>query len=449
MGFHRFPEHFLWGAATSAYQIEGAWDADGKGENIWDRFVHQPYRVENGEHGDVACDHYHRWAEDVALMRALGLRTYRFSIAWSRILPDGHGTINSRGLDFYERLVDALLEAGIQPNATLNHWDLPQPIQAVGGWVNRATTDWFAEYADCMFRRLGDRVSCWSTHNEPWVIAFKGYAKGVHAPGLNNLSDAYQAAHHLLLSHGLAMQSYRAGGYPGRIGIALSLNHYIPASPSEADRAACRRAYAEASELFAAPVLLGRYPQDLFDWIGPHQPHIQPGDLVTISEPIDFLGVNYYMTFAAAFSASDGYLKTTISQRSGAGWGHTEMGWGVNPPGLTAVLLDFHQNYGAPEMLVTENGAAFPDQPDENGFVADIARIRYIREHLLAVHAAIQAGARVGGYYAWSLMDNFEWARGFTPRFGLVRVDFDSLRRTPKQSAGWYRDVIAANGLLE
>lgn len=447
MTFRQFPEGFLWGASTSAYQVEGAWNEDGKGESIWDSFTHQPYRIHNGDTGDTACDHYHRWREDVAVMRTLGLKSYRFSIAWPRILAQGRGEVNRRGLDFYDRLVDELLSAGIQPNATLYHWDLPQALQDQGGWTNRESINWFAEYAEIVFDRLGDRVGYWTTHNEPWVIAFMGYGQGIHAPGLANISDAYQAGHHLLLAHGKAVQVFRSGGYPGKIGIVLNLNHYTPASSSEADQAACRRAYAEVSALFSEPVLLGRYPQDLLEWIGPQQPRIEADDLASIAQPIDFLGVNYYMTFAVAFDPAGGYLKLSATHLSAPGWEHTEMGWGVNPPGLAAVLLDLHENYGAPRMLVTENGTAMPERPDEEGFVADDERIRFIREHLLAIHAARQAGARVEGYYVWSLLDNFEWAMGYRPRFGLIRVDYDTLERTPKQSAGWYRDVIAQNGL--
>jgi beta-glucosidase len=449
MAFLQFPQGFLWGASTAAYQIEGAWDEDGKGESIWDRFTHRPFRIERGETGDVACDHYHRWREDVALMRTLGLKSYRFSIAWTRILPNGRGEADRRGLDFYDRLVDELLAAGIQPNATLYHWDLPQALQDEGGWTNRQTANWFVEYAGQLFRRLGDRVGYWATFNEPRVTAFEGYGVGVHPPGLANTSDAYQSTHHLLLAHGQAVQAYRAGGYPGKIGIVLDFGHYLPASPAEADQAACRRAYAEGTALLAGPVLLGQYPQDLFEFIGPHQPRTEAGDLAAIAQPIDFLGVNYYMTFTVGFDAAGGHLKRSAAQVSAPGWGRTEMGWGVNPPGLAAILLDLHQNYRAPAMLVTENGAALPDRPDEQGFVADPERIRYIRDHLLAVYQAIQAGARVEGYYVWSLMDNFEWAFGYRPRFGLVRVDFETLARTPKQSAAWYREVIARNGLEE
>ena len=449
MAFRRFPDQFLWGTATAAYQIEGGWDADGKGESIWDHFTHQPYRIADGATGDVACDHYHRWREDVALLRSLGVQSYRFSASWPRILPEGRGKINQPGLDFYCRLVDALLEAGIQPNLTLYHWDLPQALQEQGGWVNRDSVRWFADYAEILFRSLGDRVRLWSTHNEPYVATFLGHASGDFAPGLASVADAYQVAHHLLLSHGLAVQAFRAGGFPGKIGLVLSLSNFLPASPSEADAAACRRVYAEGSALFASPVFLGEYPADLMEWIGPQQPRIQPGDLEIISQPVDFLGVNYYTSNAVAFDPRGGHLKASVAQVSGPGWGRTAMGWGINPPGLKDVLMDMHRTYRAPQLLITENGTAMPDTPAPDGTVADNARIAYIREHLLAAWEAIQAGAPLMGYYYWSLMDNFEWADGYGPRFGLVRTDYPTLRRIPKQSAAWYRDAIARNGLEE
>ena len=444
-----FPHGFLWGAATSAYQIEGAWDADGKGESIWDRFSHTPYKVRNGDTGDVACDHYHRMPQDVALMKELGLQSYRFSISWPRVLPagSGQGPVNPKGLDFYDRLVDELLAAGILPHATLYHWDLPQALQDLGGWPNRDCVDWFVEYARIMFDRLGDRVAFWSTHNEPWVIAFLGYATGMLAPGICDYSQAYQAVHHLLLSHGKTVQLFRQGGYQGKIGIVLNLSQFVPASDTEADRAACQRAYEETVSLFLEPIFYGRYPTALFDWIGPHRPHVRAGDMATIRQPVDFVGVNYYMTHAVAHEVGGTLLKTTSKMVSAPGWGRTEMGWGVNPPGLTAVLLDIKEKYGNPPMLVTENGCALQDTPDENGFVNDRGRVNFVREHLLAVHQAIQAGADVRGYYVWSLMDNFEWAEGYRPRFGIVRVDYATGERTPKHSAHWYRQVIAANGV--
>lgn len=449
MAWRKFPEGFLWGAATAAYQIEGAWNEDGKGESIWDRFTHRKYTILNGDTGDVACNHYHKMPEDVALMKELGLQSYRFSIAWARIFPEGRGSINQKGLDFYQRLVDKLLAAGITPNVTLNHWDLPQALQDEGGWVNRDCTAWFVDYAQVIFERLGERVPLFTTHNEPWVIAFLGYALGFFAPGIADYSRAYQAAHHLLLSHGLAVQAFRAGGYQGKIGIVLSLSHYQPASETESARAACQRVYENNSALFLQPLFKGSYPEMLFDWIDSHAPKIEDGDLKVISEPIDFLGVNYYFTEAISFAQWGGFLKFSSTPVSAPGWGYTEMGWGINPPGFKSVLLDIKENYGNPKIYITENGCAFKDIPDDNGFVSDWQRVNFLRSHLLALHDALQAGVNLHGYYVWSLMDNFEWAHGFAPRFGLVRVDYQTQRRIPKQSALWYREVISRNGFEE
>ena len=447
MGLRQFPAGFLWGASTAAYQIEGAWNEDGKGESIWDRFSHSPYKIFNGDTGDVACNHYHRMPEDVALMKELGLQTYRFSISWPRVLPAGRGPVNQKGLDFYDRLVDQLLAVGIVPNATLNHWDFPQALQAQGGWPNRDSTDWFADYARLMFDRLGDRVPMWATHNEPWVVAFVGHAFGEFAPGLADYSQAFQTAHHLLLAHGKAVQVFRAGGYQGEIGIVLDLQHCQPASASQADQAACQRRHNMAHAFFLDPLFKARYPEMFFEWIGPHAPQIQAGDLALINQPIDFLGVNYYMTLAVRFSHRGGLLKLEADFVSAPNWGQTAMGWGINPAGLTATLLNLKENYGNPKIFITENGCALEDIPVENGFVADAGRINYLRAHLLAVHEAIQAGANVRGYYVWSLMDNFEWAHGFSKRFGIVRVEYDTGQRIPKQSAHWYGEVIAQNGV--
>jgi len=442
----KFPEGFLWGAATAAYQIEGAWNEDGKGESIWDRFTHRPYAILNGDSGDVACDHYHRMPEDVALMKELGLNTYRFSISWPRVLPEGHGQVNPKGLDFYDRLVDELLAAGIRPNATLNHWDLPQAIQDKGGWPNRDCTDWFAEYAQLVFERLGDRVALWATHNEPHVIAYVGYASGRFAPGIADHSQAYQTVHHLLLAHGKAVQAFRAGDYPGGIGIVIYFGNYVPVSECEADRAACQRAYENMSAIFGDPLFKGRYPENLLEWLGPHAPRIQEGDLAVISQPIDFLGVNHYFTLQVAYHHHGDLLKLSERQVTAPHWGYTSVGWGINPDGILAALLDLKARYDNPHIYITENGCAVEDVPDESGFVADWRRVDYLRAHIRAVHQAIQAGVDVRGYYVWSLLDNFEWASGYGPRFGLVRVDYDTLQRTPKQSARWYSDVIVHNG---
>jgi beta-glucosidase len=350
MSLRQFPPGFLWGAATAAYQIEGAWNEDGKGESIWDRFTHRPYRIFNGDTGDVACDHYHRMPEDVGLMKELGLKTYRFSISWPRVLPEGRGRVNQKGIDFYERLVDKLLAAGIVPNATLNHWDLPQVLQEQGGWPNRDSVEWFGDYARLMFERLGDRVALWATHNEPWVVAFIGYALGDFAPGIADYSQAFQAVHHLLLGHGKAVQVFREGGYKGEIGIVLDLHPSQPATTSEADQAACRRRYEMAHGIFLDPLFKGHYPEKLLEWIGPQAPRIQAGDMNLINQPIDFLGVNYYMTFAVYFSSRGGLFKLETNYISAPNWGHTSMGWGINPPGLMATLLNLKENYVNPKI---------------------------------------------------------------------------------------------------
>lgn len=442
-----FPEEFLWGVAASAYQIEGAYNEDGKGESIWDRFVRWPAHVLHGDTGDVACDHYHRMPQDVALVKGLGIPCYSFTISWTRILPQGRGAVNPKGLDFYDRLVDEMLAAAIQPKATLYHWDFPQSLQELGGWPNRDSTDWFADYARVIFDKLADRVNLWATHNEPWVAAFLGYATGLHAPGICNYLQAYQAAHHLLLAHGKAVQVFREGGYGGQIGLVLNLNGLTPASESDEDRAATRRVHDETHALFLDPVFNGTYPQALFDYIGPHQPKVRAGDAQIISQPIDFLGLNYYNTDHVAFDIFGGLNKARITPYSAPGWGRTEMNWGIHPDGLKREVLYIKEKYGNPKLYLTENGCAMPDVHDENGFVADWDRIDFLRAHLRALHEALEAGANVHGYFVWSVFDNFEWERGYGPRFGLVRVNYESLVRTPKQSAYWYRDVIASNAI--
>ena len=444
----QFPQNFLWGTAASAYQIEGAWNEAGKGESIWDRFVRQPDRVLNGDTGDVACDHYHRMTEDVALMKAVEIPCYSFTISWTRILPEGRGAVNLKGLDFYNRLVDTLLEAGIQPKATLYHWDFPQSLQEMGGWPNRDSADWFADYAHIVFKKLADRVHFWATHNEPWVAAFLGYGAGIHAPGICDATKAYQTAHHLLLAHAKAVQVYRQGGYSGKIGLILNLNHLIPASDSEADLAAAQRVYDETHSIFLDPIYKGSYPEAFFEWLGSHRPHVEPDDLELIRGSSDFLGLNHYNSDTVAYDLFGGWLKARLTPYSAPSWGYTEMGWGINPAGLKAEVINIKENYGNPELYLTENGCAMPDQPDQNGFVADHNRIRFIKAHLLALHEALQAGANVHGYFLWSFFDNFEWERGYSKRFGLVRVNYETLERTPKQSAYWYRDVIRNNAIF-
>lgn len=445
----KFPEGFLWGASTAAYQVEGAWNEDGKGESIWDRFCHMPGRIENDDTGDVACDHYHRMPEDVALMKALGLKGYRFSISWTRVLPDGIGRVNSKGLDFYDRLVDELGKAGIAANVTLHHWDFPQALQDRGGWPNRDSADWFAEYARVVFDRLGDRVALWATHNEPQVPAMAGYGYGIFAPGLADLSLAYQAVHHLNLAHGKAVQVFRQGGYRGKIGIVLDLHHHVPASEREEDQLACQRALGSAQGVFLEPIFLGRYPQYLMEWLGPTAPEIQQGDLELIHQPLDFLGMNYYFTLAVSHSARGGLLKVDTRMKTLPSLGYTEVGWGIVPSGMRSVLHRVRELTGNVPIYITENGCALPDEPDEAGYVEDRQRVHYLRLHLLELHKAIQDGVNVQGYFIWSLLDNFEWASGYRPRFGIVRVDYATQKRIPKLSARWYSEVIAENSVTE
>jgi beta-glucosidase len=470
---HVFPDSFLWGAATAAYQIEGAWNEDGKGESIWDRFAHTPGRVENGDTGDTACDHYHRMPADVGMIKELGLSAYRFSLAWSRVLPEGRGRVNARGLDFYDRLVDRLGEKGIAANVTLHHWDLPQALQDEGGWPRRECADWFADYAQVVFDRLGDRVALWATHNEPIVPSLLGYGAGFMAPGLRDDKLSYQAAHTLNLAHGKAVQVFRQGGHRGKIGIVLDLHGMVPASSEEKDVLACQRTKENAQGIFFEPIFRGRYPSYLMEWLGPlAAPEVAPGDLALINQPLDFLGLNYYFTQEVSEAVDGGLLKASRKKLSPDQWGNqdkspggllnsalkmlsvpgaeaTAVGWGVYPSGLSRVLKDVAAATGNLPVYITENGCATNDIPDADGFVEDHARIDYLRRHLLEVHGAIRDGVDVRGYFVWSLMDNFEWSLGYRPRFGMVRVDYETLRRTPKLSARWYRDVIARNGLEE
>lgn len=441
----RFPEGFLWGCATASYQIEGSPLADAAGVSIWHRFSHTPGNVERGETGDIACDHYRRWREDVALMRELGLKAYRFSVAWPRILPEGRGAVNAAGLAFYERLVDALLEAGIVPFVTLYHWDLPATLQDMGGWANRDVAGWFADYAAALFDRLGDRVRHWITLNEPWCVAHLGYIAGVHPPGMRDLWAGLRAAHHLLLAHGRAVQAFRARSVRGgQIGITVNLGPQHPASASQADRAAAERSHAYHNRLFLDPIFLGRYPELLTAWFGSAWPRVLDEDFREMATPIDFVGVNYYSRAVVAHEPGAGLLHTRTIPQPGL---HTAMGWEVYPEGLYETLTWIREAYGDPLLFVTENGAAFEDRPDETGQVADDERLDYLRRHFHQAHRAIQDGVRLGGYFVWSLLDNFEWALGYSKRFGIVRVDFETQKRTIKKSGRWYAQVIAQNGL--
>ncbi len=439
-----FPPGFVWGAATASYQIEGAWQADGKGESIWDRFSHTPGKIEHGHTGDAACDHYHRWREDIGLMQALGLNAYRFSIAWPRILPAGRGSVNTAGLDYYDQLVDGLLAAGIQPYATLYHWDLPQALQELGGWTNRDVAHWFADYADLVSRRLGDRVQHWITHNEPWVVAFMGEWLGVHAPGNRDLRRALAAGHHLLVSHGLALEPLRANAGPaGRLGITLNLTAAYPASDRSEDEAAAQRQDGFVNRWFLHPLYKGSYPEDMLEIFKGQMIEPQADDMALISRPFDFLGVNYY-TRTVCKAARDGLLQLDMVKQPGE---HTEMGWEVYPEGLYDTLMQVQRDYAPASVYITENGAAFVDKLDGQGQVKDTRREAYLREHFVQAQRAIAAGAPLHGYFVWSLMDNFEWSYGYSKRFGLIYVDYATQARTIKQSGRWYSQVTRRNSL--
>ncbi len=444
-----FPEGFLWGAATAAYQIEGAVSEDGRGESIWDRFTHTPGKIEGGATGDVATDHYHRWRDDLALMSDLGLHAYRFSIAWPRVVPTGSGAVNQRGLDFYSALVDGLLERGIEPVPTLYHWDLPQPLEDAGGWTNRDTAERFGEYASVVFASLGDRVKRWITLNEPFCSAFLGYQIGVHAPGKRSMAAGIAAAHHLLLGHANAVERFRSGAVAedGQIGITLDLQVSTPATDSEDDRRATDLAETMTGRWFLDPVMLGTYPQvavEQFARLGaPLDGVVREGDLRRISAPLDFLGLNYYFRRHVTLS-SEGLGWTALPPDRPQ---DHEMPWMTDATALEERLNGLRANYPPIPIYVTENGVAFNDAVSPDGGVHDPGRITYLNDHLAAVKRAIDEGTDVRGYFAWSLLDNFEWAYGYRPRFGIVHVDFDTQVRTPKDSAHWYADVIAQNGL--
>ncbi len=438
-----FPESFIFGTATSSYQIEGAWEKDGKGESIWDRFSHQEGNILNGDTGDKACDHYNRFKEDVALMKELNLDSYRFSISWPRVLPEGHGRINQAGLDFYKELVDELLKAGIEPTVTLYHWDLPQAIQDQGGWENRKTTDYFVEYAELLFEELGDKVKSWITHNEPWVAAFLGHYFGAHAPGKNDLSAAIKAAHNIMLSHGKTVKRFRELKLESEIGITLDLHAIDPLSHTEKDIKAAELEEAFSNGWFLDPVFRGEYPEILLKKFKREfsLPEIKSGDMELISHEIDFLGINYYTRHVVeATEQSDELFDYKHVKMIGNS--HTEMDWEVYPDGLYELLVKVNEEYTDKPIYITENGRASADKIDEYGIIHDKDRIDYYASHLKAVERAIKSGVPVAGYYAWSLMDNFEWAWGYSRRFGLIYVDFETQERIFKDSARWYQQLL-------
>ena len=441
-----FPADFLWGAATSAHQIEGSPLADGAGPSNWHRFSHTPGRTRNGDTGDVACDHYRRWREDVSLLCALGVNAYRFSIAWSRILPEGTGSVNAAGVAFYDRLVDALLEAQIQPVVTLFHWDLPAALEDRGAWLERDSAEWFAEYARVMFRALGDRVGMWATLNEPWVVMNAGYAHGVHAPGHRGWDEVPHVSHNLLRAHGLAVRAYRAERGGGRIGIVVNLEPKYAVSERAEDVAATARADAYMNRHYLDPLFKGTYPEELVAMFGTTWPEFPEEDFRLIGEPIDFLGINYYKRSVTCDDPDAPPVRARDVPQPGL---HTELRWEVYPAGLTDILVWVHDRYATIPLYVTENGAAFADPATVHGDIPqDPRRVAYLRDHIRAVARARELGSDVRGYFAWSLLDNFEWAEGYSKRFGLYHVNFETQQRTPKASAQFYANVIRSRGAV-
>jgi len=454
MALEAFPSGFVWGVATSAFQIEGAHDADGRGPSIWDTYAGQPGRIEDGSDAKVACDHYHRYEEDIALMKSLGVGAYRFSVSWPRILPTGRGPVNAAGLDFYDRLVDGLLSAGITPWVTLYHWDLPQVLQDEGGWTNRSTVDAFVELADVVSVRLGDRVQHWITHNEPWCVSVLGYADGAQAPGRRSWPEALVTSHHLLLSHGRAIPALRCNSPGSRIGITLNTSECEPASPSEADRIAARQFDGELNRWFLDPIHFGSYPDDVIEHhervgrLPSGMDFVHSGDLEEIHTPIDFIGVNYYsraVVRSASIPESENAPRTIPVPDPAE---LTDMGWEVYPKGLTRALLRLNEDYAPSALFVTENGAAYATGPRPDGSINDVRRCKYVQRHLQACLAAIEQGAPLHGYFLWSLLDNFEWAFGFAKRFGIVWVDFETQERIIKASGHMYSRIIRQNGMV-
>lgn len=430
----QFPRDFKWGVATSAYQIEGAHDADGKGPSVWDRFCQVPGKIADGSDGAVACEHYVRWQDDVELIAGLGVNAYRFSISWPRVQPDGQGAWNEAGFAFYERLIQALRARGVELHLTLNHWDLPQALQDQGGWAQRDICQHFTRYATEVAKRFGGLVSSICTHNEPWVVAVLGYELGIFAPGITSRAQAMASMHHLLLSHGMALQAMRGLGLTTPMGIVLNLSPIYPASDKPEDVAKAWLDDGLNLRLYMDALFRAQYPADVLAHLGQDAPPVKPGDMATIAQDLDFVGVNYYTrNFSSTGNPWD--VHSTGNQV-------TDMGWEVYPQGLTELLCRMHKDYALPMVMITENGAAFKDALVD-GVVNDAARLAYIRDHIAATWDAMQQGVPVGGYFAWSLMDNFEWASGYAKRFGLVHVDYQTQKRTLKNSALWYRAFVS------
>ena len=437
---NHFPPGFVWGVATSSFQIEGAATLDGKGLSIWDEFCRLPGAIADATDGDIACDHYHHWAKDLDLISRMGVDAYRFSVSWPRVRPGGAGAWNEKGLDFYERLIDGLLARGIKAYMTLNHWDLPAELQAQGGWAHRDTVQRFVEYAVGMAKRVGDRVPSITTHNEPWVMAMLGHETGIFAPGIKHRATAMQVAHHLLLSHGLAVQAMRAQGCQAKLGIVLNVSPVQPATETAADLEKAQLEDGRLVRWYMDPLFKGSYPADVLEHLGADAPQVQAGDMQAITTPMDFLGINYYSR--SVVSADDDW------KVHDSGYGVTDMGWEIYPRGLTDVLLRLQHDYAVPPMVVTENGGAFKDTL-VNGRIHDGERTDYIARHIDAVGEAIRQGVRLEGYMVWSLLDNFEWASGYEKRFGIVHVDYATQTRTAKDSALWYGDFLRRQKILQ
>ena len=433
-----YPPDFIWGAAASSYQIEGAWNEDGKGESIWDRFCHASGNIRNDDSGDIACDHYHRYKEDVALMKELGLRAYHFSISWPRILPKGRGTINKPGLDFYHRLIDELLDGGIDPWICLYHWDLPQSLQDEGGWANRDIVQHFADYAKLIAHEFGDRVRKWVILNEPAVVAALGHLQGIHAPGIRDVSTFLKVSHHLLLSQGKAIQALRNINPNFEVGTILNLSPVHPISSAREDQEAASRLDECWNRWYLDPLFKGEYPPLAKKMINPTKE-----DMDVIHQPLDFLGVNYYQRLLVAHDPTEPLIAARLVPKNSL---LTEMGWEIYPDGMYEILMRLKEEYNNPAVYVTENGAAFDDKVTRNGEIQDDDRIAFLRDHMVAAYRAMKEGARLKGYTVWSIMDNFEWAEGYIKRFGLVHVDYQTLKRTPKKSARWYKQLITDNG---
>ncbi|MBU9722965.1 MULTISPECIES: GH1 family beta-glucosidase [Bacillaceae] len=446
MAIIQFPKDMKWGTATASYQIEGAANEGGRGPSIWDTFSKTPGKVMNGDNGDIACDSYHRYEEDISLMKELGITTYRFSVAWPRVLPNGTGEVNQEGLDFYHRFIDKLLENNIEPMCTLYHWDLPQALQDIGGWNNRETIDAFVEYAELMFNEFNEKIKCWITINEPWCASFLSNYIGNHAPGLQDLQLATNVAHHLLVAHGKAVKKYREIGVEdGQIGYAPNVEWNEPYSDKQEDIEACYRANGWFIEWFMDPVFKSAYPEKLVKWFEETEGVTVPileGDMETISEKIDFLGINYYTGSVSRFNKDGGLFQ---HERVDQGYQKTDIGWNIYPEGFYHVLKYIKDSYGNIPIYITENGSCYNEEPESNGRVKDAGRVNYLKQHLTALNRAMSAGVNIKGYLTWSLLDNFEWAEGYTMRFGIVYVNYRTLERVRKDSFYWYKQIIDNN----